>query len=71
MTSQFENRISAFGLCMTDSFDIRNSAFDVCPIQRLYSMLRSLFFLDRNTDAARPDQHEETGNLFFLYSSQI
>jgi len=29
---------------MTDSLDIRNSTFGLCPIQRLYSMLRSSFF---------------------------
>jgi hypothetical protein len=32
----------------------------ISTIQRLYSMLR-LFFWDRNTDAARRGQHEETG----------
>jgi hypothetical protein len=34
----------------------------ISTIQRLYSMLRSFFFWDRNTDAARRDQHEETGD---------
>jgi len=34
----------------------------ISTIQRLYSMLRFLVFWDRNTDAARRDQREETGN---------
>jgi hypothetical protein len=33
-----------------------------------YSMLGSLFFWDRNTDAARRDQHEETGHALFAFS---
>jgi hypothetical protein len=36
----------------------------ISTIQRLYSMLRSFFFWDRNTDAARRDQSEETGDTF-------
>jgi hypothetical protein len=36
----------------------------ISTIQRLYSMLRSLLFWDRDTDAARGDQHEETGSAF-------
>src|SRR5437867_6385168 len=39
----------------------RVSRVCISTIQRLYSMLRSLFFWDRNTDAARRDRHEETG----------
>src|SRR5258708_3273809 len=34
----------------------------ISTIQRLYSMLRLLFFWDRNTDAARRDRREETGS---------
>jgi superfamily II DNA or RNA helicase len=34
----------------------------ISTIQRLYSMLRSLFLWDRNTDAARCDLREETGS---------
>src|SRR5437867_3041009 len=39
----------------------RVSRVCISTIQRLYSMLRFLFFWDRNTDAARRDRHEETG----------
>ena len=39
----------------------RVSRVCISTIQRLYSMLRSFFFWKRNTDAARRDQHEETG----------
>jgi hypothetical protein len=46
---------------MTNLFDIRNSTFEVCPIQRLYSILRSLFFWLKMSTARR-DQHEETGS---------
>ncbi len=42
----------------------RVSRVCISTIQRLYSMLRCIFFRDRNTDAARRDQHEETGNVF-------
>ena len=34
----------------------------ISTIQRLYSMLCSLFFWNRNTDAAWRDQREETGH---------
>jgi hypothetical protein len=37
-------------------------------IQRLYSMLRSIFFSDRNTDDVGCDQREETGNTPFAFS---
>src|SRR5581483_6687530 len=40
----------------------RISRVCISTIQRLYSMLRFLFFWDRNTDAARCDQREETGH---------
>jgi type I restriction enzyme R subunit len=40
----------------------------ISTIQRLYSMLRSLFFWDRNTDAAARDQPEETGNALSAFS---
>ena len=56
VTSQIENRTSAFEL-RADHFRIRNSTFALCDV------LRSLFFWDRNTDAARRAQHEETGSL--------
>ena len=39
----------------------RVSRVCISTIQRLYSMLRSLIFWVRNTDAARRDQHQETG----------
>jgi type I restriction enzyme R subunit len=42
----------------------RVSRVCISTIQRLYSMLRSFFFWDRNTDAARRDQSEETGDTF-------
>jgi hypothetical protein len=38
----------------------RVSRVCISTIQRLYSMLRSFVFWDRNTDAARRDQREET-----------
>jgi hypothetical protein len=38
----------------------RVSRVCISPIQRLYSMLRFLFFWGRNTDAARRDPREET-----------
>jgi hypothetical protein len=40
----------------------RVSRVCIPTIQRLYSMLRFLFFWDRNTEAARRDQREETGS---------
>jgi hypothetical protein len=39
----------------------RVSRVCISTIQRLYSMLRFLFFWYRNTDAARRDRREETG----------
>lgn len=39
----------------------RVSRVCISTIQRLYSMLHSFLFWDRNTDAARRDQREETG----------
>jgi len=39
----------------------------ISTIQRLYSMLRSLIFWDRNTDAARRDQREETGSALSVF----
>src|SRR5437763_15468690 len=40
----------------------RVSRVCISTIQRLYSILCSLFFWDRNTDAAKRDQREEAGN---------
>ena len=40
----------------------------ISTIQRLYSMLRSLNFWDRNTDAARRDQREETGHAWSVFN---
>ena len=42
----------------------RVSRVCISTIQRLYSMLRSVIFWVRNTDAARSDQREETGDTF-------
>jgi type I restriction enzyme R subunit len=42
----------------------RVSRVCISTIQRLYSMLRSMIFWVRNTDAARGDQREETGDTF-------
>jgi hypothetical protein len=43
----------------------------ISTIQRLYSMLRSLFFWDRNTDAARSDQREETGRTLCAFNEAV
>ena len=40
----------------------------ISTIQRLYSMLRSFFFWVRNTDAARRDQHGETGSALRAFN---
>src|SRR5256886_2918549 len=42
----------------------RVSRVCISTIQRLHSMLRFFVFWDRNTDAARADQREETGDTF-------
>ena len=36
----------------------------ISTVQLPYSMLRFFVFWDRNTDAARGDQREETGDTF-------
>ena len=46
---------------MTDSLDIRNSTFGLCPIQRLYSMLREFVFVFSKMCTAGCEQHEQTG----------
>ena len=43
----------------------------ISTIQRLYSMLRCLFFWNRNTDAARRDQHEETGSVLCVIEGNL
>lgn len=40
----------------------------ISTIQRLYSMLRFPFLWDRNTDATRRDQREETGSAFCAFN---
>jgi hypothetical protein len=49
----------------------RVSRVCISTIQRLYSMLRSWIFLDRNTDAARRDQHAETGSTFTSWHNSL
>src|SRR5438874_11472088 len=46
----------------------RVSRVCISTIQRLYSMLRSLIFWVRNTDAARRDQREETGSALRAFN---
>jgi hypothetical protein len=53
----------SFSLLLSAAALLHNSSFCLFTLKvRLYSMLRSLFFWDKNTDAARRDQHQETGS---------
>src|SRR2546430_17022427 len=46
----------------------RVSRVCISTIQRLYSMLREFVIGDRNTDAARRDQREETGSALCAFN---
>src|SRR2546423_3016009 len=49
---------------MTDSLDIRNSTFGLCPIQRLYSMLRRFFFwIETRMPQGQPTRGDRQGEM--------
>jgi hypothetical protein len=52
------------GVCHARNVSRSQFRKGISTIQRLHSMLRFLFFRDRNTDATRRDQREETGSVF-------